>query len=180
MTHRDAYAACPRLDGSDHEDTSPRDFNYNCIAHAAGDSRRWWWPSPKGGRRLPPAPKTLYWPPGLRLGDYSLESFKAAFATLGYRAVPDGALEDGVQKVALYGRDGIVSHAARQLENGHWTSKLGRLEDIRHVDPSAVADGKYGEVLAFLGRDRTLSRGPRPTSRDPTIRPKGERRRRRH
>lgn len=46
-----------------------------------------------------------------------------------------------------------VVHAARRLENGHWTSKLGQWEDIEHDDLASIEGGEYGCVAAFLERD---------------------------
>lgn len=34
----------PGLQGTSFEITSPRDRRYNCVAWAANDTRRWWWP----------------------------------------------------------------------------------------------------------------------------------------
>jgi hypothetical protein len=61
-------------------------------------------------------------------------------------------LEDGYEKVALYGNTFLYSHAARQLPNGKWSSKLGRSEDIEHDTPDDVAGGLYGEVHQYMKR----------------------------
>ena len=55
-------------------------------------------------------------------------------------------LESGFEKVALYGSGFMYTHAARQLPDGRWTSKLGQKEDITHNTPDDVAGGVYGEV----------------------------------
>lgn len=47
--------------------------------------------------------------------------------------------------------NGTPTHAARQLENGKWTSKLGQLEDIEHELDGLVGD-KYGIVVTILRR----------------------------
>ena len=46
---------------------------------------------------------------------------------------------------------GTPLHAARQLPNGRWTSKLGELEDIEHVlhDLEGAA---YGSVVLVMKR----------------------------
>ena len=46
------------------------------------------------------------------------------------------------------------THAARQLPNGKWTSKLGKAEDVEHESPEDVAGGVYGEVVQFMRRPR--------------------------
>ena len=103
----------PRLHQTQFEITSPRTIEYNCIAWAADDPHNWWWP---GGK---------YWPGGVTPDD-SLVSFTAAFAMLGYSICPSPEIEIGVTKVALYANAlGSVTHAARQLENGMWSSKPG-------------------------------------------------------
>jgi hypothetical protein len=38
----------------------------------------------------------------------------------------------GWQTIALYSADGELTHAARRLDNGRWTSKLGPDIDIEH------------------------------------------------
>src|SRR5436190_22707584 len=61
----------------------------------------------------------------------------------------DGQLEQGLQKVALYGLGGKVTHAALQQSNGRWRSKLGPDEDIE-TTLSGLVGPLYGEVVAFL------------------------------
>jgi hypothetical protein len=82
-----------------------------------------------------------------------------AFVELGFttNAQSDERLESGVEKVALYGAGAFYTHAARQLQNGKWTSKLGRDIDIEHDAPEDVAGGVYGEVVHIMKR-------PAPTS----------------
>lgn len=61
-------------------------------------------------------------------------------------------LETGFEKVALFAdADGFATHAARQLNNGRWTSKLGELEDIEHAlrDLEGV---EYGTVVLVMKR----------------------------
>jgi hypothetical protein len=75
-----------------------------------------------------------------------------AYGTLGFEPCDSGEVEEGFEKVAIYtDAGGEPTHAARQLANGRWTSKLGYLEDIEH-DLDAVAGTHYGRVRAFLRR----------------------------
>ena len=62
------------------------------------------------------------------------------------------ALEQGFEKVALYGTALEYSHAARQLPSGKWSSKLGKDVDIEHDTPNDVAGGVYGEVMQIMKR----------------------------
>lgn len=102
----------PKLQTAAYHITSPATRDYNCIAWAAGDSRRWWWPEDD----------------------------------------PDFA-----------DADSIPTHAARQLPNGRWTSKLGFLEDIEH-DLHDVAGEAYGTVVVLLKRPMLPASGSAPAS----------------
>lgn len=132
----------PQLVPGRYRVTSPPDLKYNCIAWAAGDDYRMWWPA-----------QFAYWPRGVDRSS-TLEAFIAAFETLGYRRVPNGNLELSVEKIAIYAsRSNEPQHAARQLPSGQWASKLGKLEDIEH-ELSALEGSCYGSVVCFLGRER--------------------------
>src|SRR5690349_5616549 len=69
------------------EVASPRDTKYNCIAWAAGDTSRWWWPP------LPGAPTQAghYWPVDPPQTG-ALADFVAAFESLGYVQTVDSTL----------------------------------------------------------------------------------------
>jgi hypothetical protein len=133
----------PALKRAGFEVTSPRDQRYNCVAWAAGDATRWWWPAES---------PFAYWPAGAERAE-SVASFIQAFATLGYAPASSGDLERQVEKVAIFASsDGIPTHMARQLHDGRWTSKLGALEDVAHGEVSGVEGDEYGTVVAFLSR----------------------------
>ena len=58
---------------------------------------------------------------------------------------------------ALYtDAQGTPTHAARQLESGDWTSKLGKSVDIRHSTLAALGGEMYGRVAFLLRRPREL------------------------
>jgi hypothetical protein len=131
--------------------TSKKDPGYNCFAWAAGDDTKWWEP---GGRK--------YWPlPYPRKVDVA--AIEAAYATLGYIACADGTLEPGFEKIAIFAIADQPKHAARQFQNGVWTSKLGSDEDIEHDRvaefPGLVAI-RYGRVARFM--KRALPQGASP------------------
>lgn len=145
MTHDRLERLFPALKEAGFDVTSPQDARYNCVAWAAGDTKRWWWPAES---------PFAYWPAGVEREE-SLTSFIHAFAALGYEPAGSGDHEPEFEKVAIFGsRDGVPTHMARQIDDGSWTSKLGSLEDIRHVDVSAVAGSEYGAVAAFLKRKK--------------------------
>lgn len=150
LTHEQFLSALPRIADGFYEETSDYDPVYNCIAWAADDTEQRWWPS---GR------PSDFWPPDAPLEE-TLDAFIAAYGTRGYIPCDDSTLEEGFEKIALYGRvlTGRVSptHAARQLPNGHWTSKLGDHEDVEHETPERVECPTYGVVVGFMKR-KTLS-----------------------
>lgn len=138
----------PQLQPGTYSITSPASVYYNCIAWAASETDRRWWPMD--------APDA-YWPTAER--DATVDCFIRAFTLLGYEPCDDCALELGYEKVALYATGGNEpTHMARQLPNGNWTSKLGKLEDIEHGTLSAVEGNDYGSVVRILRRPVGSSR----------------------
>ena len=129
----------PNLTDDNHLITSPKTIDYNCIAWAAGNTQRWWQPG-------------AFWPIESTRDDYGIGELVLAFKSLGYEECSDGVLEDGFEKVALYSLGMMYTHAARQLPDGQWTSKLGQLEDITHTTPDAIAGSDYGEVAQYMKR----------------------------
>jgi hypothetical protein len=81
----------------------------------------------------------------------TLEAFRAAFATKGYVDSEDGELVSGLEKVAFYGLDGNILHAARQLPSGLWTSKIGQDVDIEHCLED-LEGPTYGFIVGFAER----------------------------
>lgn len=138
----------PNLSRDQYHVTSLPTADYNCIAHAACENTRWWWPLGSGS----------YWPVDASVE--TLEAFTAAYGTCGFSICDKQSrdLEVGVERVAIYvDVDGVPTHAARQLPNGRWTSKLGRWEDIQHDTLEAIEDRDnmglgYGKVALILKR----------------------------
>ncbi len=142
MSRAKIEAAFPRLKRVQYSLTSAESPAYNCIAWAVGDTRRWWWPDPR---------PFAFWPPSAPLEE-ELAAFTTAFGTLGYVTCVDGALEAGYEKVAIFAdSQGKPKHAARQLPNGKWSSKLGKHEDISH-SVYGLEGGTYGDVVQYLRR----------------------------
>jgi hypothetical protein len=129
----------PHLTKQNHRVTSPATPDYNCIAWSAGDTEHWWQPG-------------VHWPIATPDDDYGIGTLEQAFLSLGFEDCDDGSLESDYEKVALYGTTLFYTHAARQMSNGRWTSKLGRAEDIEHDTPDDLAGGLYGEVAQFMKR----------------------------
>jgi hypothetical protein len=132
----------PNLAGSDHKITSASSPSYNCIAWAADDTEKWWWPDEN---------QCAYWPPNVPRST-TIESFIAAFRSLGYERCPGAEYEPWLEKVAIYiDAAGNPQHAARQLPNRLWTSKLGRSIDLEH-DLEALCGPYYGTASIFMSR----------------------------
>lgn len=122
--------------GTDFEVMAPRTKVYNCIAWSIGITSRWVWPGT------------------------TVSAFDRLYGSYGFRRVRTGrltatdfAVVPGVQKIVLYAhvsKDGKVkcTHGARQLSDGTWTSKLGKLPRIRHLTPQALNGPSYGRPIA--------------------------------
>jgi hypothetical protein len=135
----------PRLRASAYVTTSRPLPRYNCIAWAAGDTSKWWWPHPYDRR--------CYWPPRI-LREETLPIFVEVFRTLGYQPCSSATPEVSFEKVALFADAGVPTHAARQLITGVWSSKLGEGHDIAHHSLSDLSGGIYGLPTLFLKRYR--------------------------
>lgn len=132
----------PGLKDDSFQITSPPHKKYNCIAWALGDNSKWWWPHPKG---------TAHWPDDVPREE-TISAFQHLFVTNGYESCNDDQLEPGFTKIALFARDNeIPTHAAKQLTNGRWTSKLGRSEDIEH-NLRDLEGQVYGAVVLLMKR----------------------------
>lgn len=141
MLHVSLKAEFPCLTEANYHVTSPQDVQYNCIAWAAGENDVWWWPDDM---------LYAYWPDTVPR-QTTMAAFIQAFSTKGYYPSDDGSLEEGFEKVALYAINERPTHAAKQLCDGNWTSKLGQNHDISHAI-DALDGPQYGSVALFLKR----------------------------
>ena len=74
-----------------------------------------------------------------------------------YVPCESGNFEKGFEKIAIYSdKMKTPTHAARQLDNGSWTSKLGRCNDISH-DVIGVSGFTYGQIAVFMKRPVQIS-----------------------
>jgi hypothetical protein len=121
--------------GTSFEVMAPRTKVYNCIAWSVGVTNRWVWPGT------------------------TISAFDQLYGNYGFRRVRTGRLGKGdfqmvpgVQKIVLYAvvKKGKLkcTHGARQLPDGSWTSKLGKLPRIRHLTPQALNGPSYGRPIA--------------------------------
>jgi hypothetical protein len=142
-----ASGTFPRLTEHDYQVTSPQTRKYNCIAWAVADTDAKWWPDPLRIGKWPDNPPR----------EETVEAFVRMFEFFGYARCADGNLEGGFEKVAIYaasqvGGRLIPLHAARQLPNGNWTSKIGDFEDIEHPAVDLLDSAAYGSVVCYLRR----------------------------
>jgi hypothetical protein len=136
----------PNLKETDYRKTSDATPQYNCLSWAADESHRRWEPD---------AMAQLYWPSEAPR-ELTIESFVAAYATRGYEVCESVDAEEGFEKIALYAdSDGLPTHAAKQLPNGHWTSKLGDFEDIEHFTLECLNGDLYGTPTLYMRRNVT-------------------------
>lgn len=136
----------PRLRQEGYSITSSETDDYNCIAWAGGETSRKWDPDPASGRYWPESvPRTL-----------DIDSFVQLFALKGgYSMCDNDAFEHGFEKIAIFVNvSKEVTHAARQLTSGAWSSKLGDWEDIEHNTLSGLESSLCGKVAIILKRRR--------------------------
>jgi hypothetical protein len=134
-------AAFPNLTPTNHRVIGPAGYEYNCIAWACGNVRRWWQPGP-----------LCHWPITSDPDDASIDNLLAALVAVGFSTCPEGAIEAGFEKIAVYATPTEYTHAARLLPTGKWSSKLGQDALIEHDTPEDIAGGIYGAVIQFMKR----------------------------
>ena len=131
MSHRDLYADLraqfPGLTDSNHRVTSQPTGAYNCVAWVDRDTATWFEPG-------------FNWPEDLLIdeGQPDLDAYQEFFRRKGFENCESPDQETGFLKIALYAVDGFFHHVAKQLASGAWSSKNGRLHDIRHDDLAAL------------------------------------------
>ena len=132
----------PKLEGSSYKVTSPCDDKYNCIAWAAGDASKWWWPG-AGGKE--------YWPSHAPRTE-TLDAFRQVFAAHCYSECTGEDLESDFEKIVIFAdAAGLPLHAARQMPSGKWISKIGEREDIEHALHD-LGGNEYGPVVQLMKR----------------------------
>jgi hypothetical protein len=115
----------------------------------------WWWPVED--------PQRVYWPAGVPREE-TLEAVQAVFAALGYAPYDQADPEPGYEKVALFANTaGVPTHAARQLPDGRWTSKLGQLQRIDHALRD-LEGTEYGTVARVMRRPAPAAVGAQAES----------------
>lgn len=128
--------------------------DYNCFAWAANHKDVFWQPIPKEMRPILGFDGVSYDWPFDAAEDTKLSTMILIYSKLGYEECEDSLIEEGFRKIALYGTEDKVTHAARQLvsgkERGKWTSKLGQWFQIQHGDPTTIEGEDYGPAFKYL------------------------------
>lgn len=131
---------------------SPRTSVYNCIAFALGLTDRWVDPSVN----IP----GHWWPPLQQSDPYSDKSLIEVFEFFGFTECEDNNIEDGYDKVALFGNDDVWKHAAKIVDENLEHSKFGNCWDAYHK-PESVFGPVYGYIYTYMKRkvsDRLISK----------------------
>lgn len=131
--------------------TSKSTRKYNCLAWAVGETHRRW-----------DTCKGAYWPESVpqRQG---IAYLVAAYRTVGFEVCneTDGKTPDPqYDKIVLYELNTNGEHAAKLLDTGHWSSKLGDDVDIEHATPEALSGPIYGQPLVYMKRLRSTTSTP--------------------
>jgi hypothetical protein len=134
-------AIFPNLAADGHRVTSESTNKYNCIAWAIGITDQWLWPDDDARST---------WPADLPKEE-TIDAFVSLFIRYGFDVCESVEMEVGFEKIVLYTLQQIPQHAARLLDSGRWTSKLGRYIDIEHSLRGLEGDF-YGSATHFMKR----------------------------
>ena len=145
------FADFPNMREDNYRKTSDPLTGENCIAHACGARGEWW--EPVLGR---------FWPLGPPYYNRKIESLIRVFERRGFVVCDSPEHEPEYEKIAVYGSGGAYTHVARQLsEDGTWTSKLGKEDDICHATLEVLVGPKYGDVVKIMRRRRAGNPEPK-------------------
>lgn len=142
----------PTLARGGYRITSPPDDKYNCVAWIARDLRQWWEPALDGGVWHRDVSEEE-----LDAGD--LAEYLALFRSWGFIECAHGDLEGGVEKIAIYATGEQFAHVAYQRSGGDWSSKLGKLNDVRHECVASLSGRgahEYPPARLFMARRREV------------------------
>lgn len=120
---------------------SPSTIDYNCIAWAVEITDKSFWPEPTPY-------SSQEWPKDIPFEE-TLEAFIKFYESFDFEKCDNGEYDEAYLKIAIYTKNEIPQHAARQLNENMWTSKLGPSNDVRHTLKS-MSNGYYGNVAQFM------------------------------
>lgn len=114
---------------------------YNCIVWAMGYNDRWIDTYYSPGH---------WWPDGVSR-DTKPQSLIGAFIAEGFEVTDNSHYEDGYDKVVLFQRNGMWTHASRIESDDTEYSKFGGLFDGVH-SRNVFTNSLYGDEFAYLRR----------------------------
>ena len=104
--------------------TSPITNSYNCIAWAFGDTTKWYWPDDYF---------VGFWPQEINR-ECTLQSFINLYKLIGFEVCENEKFEEGFEKIVIFtDNNNIPTHAAKQINDSLWSSKLGGHHDVSHT-----------------------------------------------
>ena len=129
---------------------------HNCFGFAVGSKKFWQPPSIHGD---PEGDPRFYWPPEL-LGDADentwVSRYVAAAQAKGFSECgEDASLEVEFEKIVLIHSGGVFKHAALQIDEKRWKSKLGLLSDLEHPLEFMLRN-PFGKGTIYMKRKRAL------------------------
>jgi hypothetical protein len=135
------------------------DAVYNCFGCAVGVLKHW---QPTSVYGDPEGDPLYYWPIELS-GDaednFGVGRFVDAAKTEGFEECSDSAWEPEFEKIVLIHKRDIFCHAALQLSESRWKSKLGEYSNCEHPLEFVLGD-YYGKDTIFMKRQRKTSSVP--------------------
>jgi hypothetical protein len=129
-------------------ETSPATNDYNCIAWTLGKTNAWYDSTP--GYTWP-------WSHRDRMFASAITSIVELYRREGFLECQSLELEPGFEKVAIYSTEGRFKHAALQLVNGEWTSKMGPFEDVQHATAETLIGPELETIARVMKRERSGS-----------------------
>ena len=120
---------------------SPVSDDYNCIAWSLGIDYM-----SVGHENL----RGIYQPPNISKIP-NINNDKRMYNYYGFIDADDSSIEIGYEKIVIYIKDGIVTHAAKQYNKDWWHSKMGASVDaIHHLN--AIQGAIYGYPEFYMKR----------------------------
>lgn len=110
--------------------------HYNCISHTLNIKNKWSWPKSVDSDN--------YWP--ISNISETIDAFDEFYEYHGFTKTNMNKIYLGKNKIVLYSIGEIPKHAALQIKDDLYESKMGRGEIIRH-DPFDIENSIYGNIV---------------------------------
>ena len=103
----------------------------------------------------------MHWPEGFDADDSLRSYIDVCVRHLGFSqcATTDLSFDPKFHKIALFADENDeFTHAMRQVDEIHWTSKIGIYIDVQHT-LDGLRDSKYGSLAAVLRKELSVISG---------------------